>query len=391
MFIDATYEGDLMAAAGVSYTVTREANAKYGETLNGVQLWEKPATDFGKVGPNGRRRDGRGLWDRPVPLDPYVVPGKPESGLLPLVEPGPLGRIGDEAPGVQAYCYRLCLTDDPANRLPIAPPAGYDPNRYEIVARYIAACTAAGDDMDLRWFSKFDPLPNRKFDFNTAYFGGNYVGGSRHWPEADHARRAELAKEHEDYHRGLLHFLATDPRVPEKVRTQMARFGLCKDEFRDNGGWPHQLYVREARRMVSDLVMTEHHCRGKAVAPQPAALASYGMDIHEVRRIVHDGVVVREGKLLGHPHIAGPYPVGYGAIVPKAGECENLFVTFALSASHVAFGSIRMEPVFMALSQTAATAGCQALDAGVPVQSVDYGRLRERLLRDGQILERPTR
>ncbi|MBL8793187.1 MAG: FAD-dependent oxidoreductase [Planctomycetia bacterium] len=387
MFIDATYEGDLMAQAGVSCTVNREANSKYNETLNGIQLWEKPEVDWGKPGPNGRRPDGRGVWDRAIPLDPYVKPGNASSGLLPGVQAGDLGKIGEAAPGVQAYCYRLCLTTRPANRLPIERPAGYDAARYELHARYIAACLKAGDAVDLRWFSKFDPLPNDKFDFNTAYLGLNLPGASHAYAEANPERRAEIVKDHENYARGLLHFLATDGRVPEKLRQQTSQFGLCKDEFPDHGGWPHQLYVREARRMVSDLVMTEHHCRGTQVAPHSVALASYGIDIHEVRRIAHQGIVVREGKLLGHHGLKGPYPVGYGAIMPKAAECENLFVTFALSASHVAFGSIRMEPVFMALSQSAATAGCLAIDERVSVQKVSQEKLRERLLKDAQILE----
>ncbi|MAG95017.1 MAG: xanthan lyase [Planctomycetaceae bacterium] len=386
MFIDATYEGDLMAKAGVSCTVLREANSQYGETLNGIQLWEIPEREWGKPGKNGRRPDRRGVWDRAIPLDPYVRRGDPSSGLLPLLQAGTLGEIGDAAAGVQSYCFRLCLTDEPANRISIAPPADYDPSRYELVARYVEACRKAGDAMDLRWFSKFDPLPNDKFDFNTAYFGLNFVGGSLEYPEADHKRRAEILEEHEAYARGLLHFLATDERVPKNVRDDVSRFGLCKDEFRDNGGWPHQLYVREARRMVSDLVMTEHHCRGTKTAKKPVGLASYGIDIHEIRRIVHKGVVVREGKLLGHTGTRGPYPVGYGAIVPKQDECENLLVTFALSASHVAFGSIRMEPVLMILSQSAATAAVQAIDQGVPIQRVDYEKLRGRLLADGQIL-----
>lgn len=390
MFIDATYEGDLMARAGVSYTLQREGNAQYGESLNGINYNEKfqPRLEHAKPGPNGRTPSGQGVWDRDLPLDPYVVPGDPHSGLLPLVQPGDPGKQGEPAPGVQAYCFRLCLTtrDD---RLPIAPPPGYDPKRYEIVARFIAGCQAIGDDMDLRWFSKHDPLPNDKWDFNTATFGGNMPGASWEWPEASYTRRAEIAKEHENYHRGLLHFLATDPRVPEKVRQDMRRFGLPRDEFRDNGGWPHQIYVREARRMVSDLVMTEHHTFGRQVAEQCVGLGSYGTDTHEIRRIVRDGVVTREGKTATGRGGADPYPIGYGAIVPKSAQCENLLVTFALSASHTAFSSIRMEPVFMALSQSAATAACQAIDAGVPVQRVDYAQLRRRLLADRQVLQWP--
>ncbi|RBP44495.1 acetyl esterase/lipase [Roseimicrobium gellanilyticum] len=388
MFIDATYEGDLMARAKVSYTLMREGNAKYGETYNGIHYTEKyqPRTNHLKPGPSGRVPGGQGVWDRDLPLDPYVSPGEPRSGLLPLLNPGTPGTPGEPAPGVQAYCFRLCLTTA-ADRIPIIAPEGYDVKRYELVARFIAGCIAMGDDMDLRWFSKHDALPNDKWDFNTATFGGNMPGASWEWPEASYDRRVQIAKEHELYHRGLLYFLATDPRVPAKVREDMKRFGLPKDEFQDNGGWPHQLYIREARRMVSDLVMTEHHTFGREVAPNSVSLGSYGTDTHEIRRIVKDGVVIREGKTALGRDGAPPYPIGYGAIVPKQAECENLFVTFALSASHTAFSSIRMEPVFMISSQSAATAASYAIDDNVPVQKVDQAKLRTQLLKDKQILE----
>jgi hypothetical protein len=271
--------------------------------------------------------------------------------------------------------------------IPIAPPPDYDVKQYELVARFIEACKGIGDDMDVRWFSKHDPLPNQKWDFNTATFGGNLPGASHAWPEASYAERERIGKLHENYHRGLLHFLATDSRVPEKVRTEMRRFGLPKDEFTDNGGWPHQLYIREARRMVSDLVITEHHTFGREVAPNSVSLGSYGTDTHEIRRIVKDGVVIREGKTAGGRGGFGPYQIGYGAIVPKASECENLFVTFALSASHTAFSSIRMEPVFMVTSQSAAIAACLAIDDNVAVQKLDYAKLREHALKAGEIIE----
>ena len=388
MFIDATYEGDLMAKAGVSYTLMREGNSKYGETYNGIHYTEKytPRTGHLMPGSNGRVNGGQGVWDRDFPIDPYVVKGDATSGLLPLINEGEPGKPGDPASGVQAYCYRLCLSTA-VDRLPIAPPEDYDAKRYEIVVRFIEACLANGDDMDLRWFSKYDELPNQKWDFNTATFGGNLPGASHAWADADHARRAEIAKEHENYHRGLLHFLATDPRVPRKVRDDVKRFGLPKDEFTDNGGWPHQLYIREARRMVSDLVLTEHHTHGRQVAPHSIGLGSYGTDTHEVRRIVKDGVVTREGKTAGGRGGFGPYQIGYGSIVPKASECENLLVTFALSASHTAFSSIRMEPVFMVTSQSAAAAAALAIDDGLPVQRVDQAKLRARILEDGQVLD----
>lgn len=389
MFIDCTYEGDLMAKAGVSFTLMREGNAKYGETHNGIQYDAKFRPRFGHLqpGPNGRVKGGQGVWDRDFPLDPYVVIGCPDSGTLPFVDTETPGTPGEPAPGVQAYCYRLCLTTNKANMISIAPPPDYDSKRYEIVARFIEACVQNGDDMDLRWFSKHDPLPNDKWDFNTATFGGDLPGASHGWPEAGYAEREKIAREHQNYHRGLLHFLATDSRVPEKVRRDMQRFGLPKDEFPDTGGWPHQLYIREGRRMVSDLVMTEHHTFGRRTAPKSIGLGSYGTDAHEIRRIVKDGVVIREGKLATGRGGFGPYQIGYDAIAPKLGECDNLLVTFALSASHTAFASIRMEPVFMVTSQSAATAACLAMDNDVAVQDLKYEQLRPRLDEDGQVVE----
>ncbi|MDP6556964.1 MAG: FAD-dependent oxidoreductase [Pirellulaceae bacterium] len=391
MFLDTTYEGDLMAAAGVSYTLTREGNSKYGEQYNGIHYTDKykPRTHHLKPGPNGRVRGGQGVWDRDFPLDPYVVKGDPSSGILPLLNSGEPGRQGDAAPGVMAYCFRLCLSTA-EDRLPIAPPAEYDAKQYELVVRFIEACQSIGDDMDLRWFSKHDPLPNNKWDFNTATIGGNLPGASWGWPEASYDRRIEIARKIENYHRGLLHFLATDSRVPDKVRRDMRRFGLPTDEFPETGGWPHQLYIREGRRMVSDLVLTEHHTFGRKFASHSIGLGSYGTDVHEIRRIVKDGVVTREGKVAGGRGGFGPYQIGYGAIVPKQIECENLFVTFALSASHTALASIRMEPVFMATSQSAATAACLAIDDDVPVQKLDYEHLRPRLISDGQVIAWPT-
>ena len=391
MFIDATYEGDLMAAAGVSYTLLREGNAKYGEQYNGIHYAQKYRPRTGHLQPraNGRVLGGQGAWDRDFPLDPYVVKGDATSGLLPLIDAGDPGTPGEPAPGVMAYCFRLCLTTDKANMLPIAPPENFDPRRYELVARFIEACIANGDDMDLRWFSKHDPLPNSKWDFNTATFGGNLPGASWEWPAASYQRRAEIAQEIENYHRGLLHFLAADARVPKKVRDDVRRFGLPKDEFKDNGGWPHQIYVREGRRMVSDLVLTEHHTFGRKVAANSVGLGSYGTDVHEIRRIVKDGVVIREGKVAGGRGGYGPYQIGYGAIVPKKNECENLFVTFALSASHTAFASIRMEPVLMVTSQSAATAACLAIDKHAAVQDLEYNPLKTRLIEDGQVLTWP--
>ena len=370
MFIDASYEGDLLAKAGVSYTVGREANAKYGETLNGIQ---HPATN-----PRAGKFE--------VAIDPYRKKGDPSSGILPyLLRDEPLGEIGAADSRVQAYNYRLCLTDRPDNRVPIAPSASYDPANFELLARWIEARIAAGKKLHLADFLKYDPLPDDKWDFNNRWpISTDFLGGSDAYPEATWAERERICRRHEDYLRDFLHFLATDPRVPAEVRTETARFGLAKDEFTASRNWPHQIYVREARRMVSDYVMTEAHARGTATVPRPIALAAYGIDIHAVRRIVVDGQPVNEGSNGGAvPH---PYPVDYFTIVPKKSECTNLLVPFCLSASHVVFGSIRMEPVFMELSQAAAIAATLATADKLAVQDIDYKKLKNKLTEAGVVL-----
>ncbi|MDZ4687854.1 MAG: FAD-dependent oxidoreductase [Planctomycetaceae bacterium] len=282
-----------------------------------------------------------------------------------------------------------CLTDDPSNRVPLDPPADYDPARFELLGRFITAATQAGQPLTLRSFCKYDPLPNRKFDFNNRWpISTDYLGGADRWPDADADERRRIADEHERYLRGFLHFLATNPRVPGHVRAETARFGLPRDEFVDNRHWPHQLYIREARRMVSALVMTEHHIHNRRTAEQSVGLATYGMDIHAVRRVYHDGKLYNEG--FGGGSGQQPAPIGYAAIVPRESECTNLFVTFALSSSHAAFGSIRMEPVFMVLSQSAASAACLALDDNSSVQQVPYAKLVQRLQQDDQIVQWPV-
>jgi hypothetical protein len=232
-------------------------------------------------------------------------------------------------------------------------------------------------------------MPNGKTDINNnGAFSTDFIGGNYDYPEANYARREQIAREHENYTRGFLTFLATSPRVPENMRLEMQRWGPCRDEFPDTDGWPNQLYVREARRLISDYVMTERHCRGQVLAEDAISLAAYNMDSHNCQRIAKTGRVENEGDVQVPP--MKPYPISYRAIVPKARECENLFVPVCLSASHIAYGSIRMEPVFMILGQAAATAACLALDAHVSAQSVDYQKLRSRLLADGQILEWPA-
>ncbi len=367
MFIDATYEGDLMAAAGVEYRVGREAQSAYGEKWNGVQT--------GVL----HHRHHFGVFK--TPISPYVVPGNPASGLLPRISAAPPGEYGQADQRIQAYCYRMCLTDHPGNRIPFPKPEGYDPRQYELLLRIFEA----------GWretFQKFDAIPNRKTDTNNhGPFSTDNIGMNYDYPDASYARRREILQEHERYQKGWLYFIANDPRVPAEVRDEMRKWGLAKDEFTDNGGWPHQIYVREARRMLGLFVMTEHELLKTRPTPDPVGMGSYTIDSHNVQRYVTpDGGVQNEGDIGVSTN--GPYSIAYGALVPRRGQADNLLVPVCVSSSHIAFGSIRMEPVFMVLGQTAATAAALALDAGVAVQDLPYARLRDRLLKDGQILER---
>ncbi len=370
MFIDATYEGDLMAAAGVSYHVGRESKATYGEQFGGVQTGVlHHRHHFGAV----KKK-----------ISPYVVPDDPSSGLLPRISPDPPGEYGAGDKRAQAYCFRMCLTDHPENRVPFPKPEGYTPKQYELLVRIF----------DAGWretFQKFDPIPNRKTDTNNhGPMSTDNIGMNYDYPEADYARRREIIREHETYQKGLMYFLANDPHVPAEVRNKMSRFGLAKDEFVDNGRWPHQIYVREARRMIGRFVMTENELRKRRPTPDSVGMGSYTIDSHNVQRYVTpEGYVQNEGDI--GVSTKGPYQIAYGSLVPKRGQAENLLVPVCVSSSHIAFGSIRMEPVFMILGQSAATAAAIAIDDGLPVQDVPYSRLRARLLNDGQILETTDR
>lgn len=363
MFIDASYEGDLMALAGVSYTVGRESNSAYGETLNGVQTANAIYHTF------------------ELPVSPYVIADDPNSGLLPGIDPNGPGEEGEGDNRVQAYCFRMCLTDAPENRIAFTKPAGYDSLVFEPLFRYFEA----GYDDDLPWLPTL--MPNRKTDTNNRKgFSTDFIGENYAYPEADYATREKIIAAHLEYQQGLMWSLAYHPRVPEDVREAISRWGLAADEFTDNGNWPHQIYVREARRMVSDYVMTQLNCQGGELADDPVGLAAYTMDSHNVQRYVTaDGWLKNEGDV----EVGGfePYPISYRSIVPQKDECTNLIVPVCLSASHIAFGSIRMEPVFMVLGQSAASAACQALDKELAIQDIDYGQLREKLLADGQYLD----
>lgn len=366
VFIDATYEGDLMAAAGVDYHVGRESTATYGEKWNGVQT--------------GVLHHRHHFGVLKVPISPYVVPGDPKSGVLPRISTQHPGNYGEGDRKVQAYCYRMCLTQVPENRVAFPKPPKYDPKEYELLLRIFAA----------GWretFHKFDAIPNAKTDTNNhGPFSTDNIGRNWDYPEASYERRREIIEEHINYQQGWLYFIANDPRVPEEVRSEFAKWGLAKDEFTDNGNWPHQLYVREARRMIGRYVMTENELLKRRLTPEPVGMGSYGIDSHNIQRyITPEGYVQNEGDIGVSTN--GPYQISYGSLVPKKGQAANLLVPVCVSSSHIAYGSIRMEPVFMILGQSAATAASMAIDAGIAVQDVPYEKLRARLLADGQVLE----
>jgi hypothetical protein len=364
MFIDATYEGDVMAKAGVSYTVGRESNNHYGERLNGVQHQHAIYHQFD------------------VDVDPYLVPGDPSSGLLPGVHGENPGDNGDADSRIQAYCFRLCLTTVEENKVEFEKPDEYDSLRYELLLRNFEAG-------ETRVPLYHGMMPNIKTDTNNNHgFSTDNINMNWDYPEADYERRAEIIKEHEIYQKGLLWTLANHPRVPQDVRDEVSRWGLAKDEFIDNKNWPHQLYIREARRLVSDYVVTEHDCKREKICDDPVGLGSYNMDSHNCQRYVDaNGFVRNEGDVQVSP--GGAYLISYKSIVPKKGEAENLLVPVCLSASHIAYGSIRMEPVFMILGQSAATAASLAMDKNLPVQAVPYDELRQRLRQDKQIISLP--
>jgi hypothetical protein len=287
---------------------------------------------------------------------------------------------------VQAYNFRLCFTTNAAIRLKLEPPRNYEPAKYELLARYLEALAAAGRKPKLSEFWNPIRMPNGKTDINNnGGFSTDFIGANYNYPEADYQTRERIWKEHEDYTRGFLIFMATSPRIPAELRAEMQTWGPCKDEFLDTGGWPYALYVREARRMISDYVMTEHNCRGTTTVPDSVGLGAYGMDSHNCQRLVKNGRVENEGDVQVHGFT--PYSISYRSLIPKASECENLLVPVCLSASHIAYGSIRMEPVFMLLGQSAATAASFAIDEQISIQKVNYEKLRARLLLDKQVLE----
>lgn len=364
MFMDCTYEGDLMARAGVSYAVGREANSQYNETINGVQLMR------GHQFPDG--------------IDPYVVPGKPESGLLWGISNTPLQPNGSGDKKVQTYNFRIALTNVPSNQVAITEPANYDPKKYELLVRLMEKKPWKSLNDGFIW----SMMPNGKTDINNRNgFSTDMIGMNWAYPEADYATRAKIWNDHVDYTKGLLYFVKTDPRVPAHIRQEMSKWGYPKDEYTDNDHWSHQLYVREARRMVGELVMTQHHCQGREVVSDGVGMAAYTMDSHNCDRHVINGMVKNEGNVeVGG---FGPYPISYRAIIPKKSEAANLLVPVCLSATHIAYGSIRMEPVFMVLGQSAAVAASMAIDNRQAVQQVNVEKL-QAILKSNPLMDGST-
>lgn len=352
-FIDASYEGDLMAKAGVSYRIGREDCSEYGETWNGVHM--------------------RHLHQFPDGVDPYVIPGDPSSGLLWGISEGTLAPQGSGDNLIQAYNFRICLTDNPENRIPIEKPENYDPSKYELLLRVY---DAQPHMREINQYFIWSIGPNRKTDVNNrGAFSTDMIGANHNYPEATWEERQEIIKAHKDYTLGLLYFVATDPRVPAELQDFVKEWGLPKDEYVECGNWTPQLYVRECRRMVGEYVATQSDCDNKVIAPEGIAYAAYTMDSHNTQRIVIEKNGKKMVKNEGDVEIGGgmPYPISYRSLTPKPEECTNLLVPICCSASHIAYGSIRMEPVFMCMGQAAGMAIALAHQQGLErVQDVNY-------------------
>lgn len=353
-FIDCSYEGDLMAKAAVSYTVGREDNNQYNETYDGVQLRDKHQF------PDG--------------IDPYKIKGKPESGLLWGISDNTLQPDGTGSKLVQTYNIRVCLTRNRDNMIEITEPQDYHPERYELLLRLLEKKPATR----IEDFMTVSQMPGQKTDINNnGPFSTDMIGMSWNYPDAGYAERAAIFKAHENYTKGFFYFVGHDPRMPETIRNQMLEYGYPKDEYLNTNHFTPQMYVREARRMVGEYVMTQANCEGNLVVNDGVAMAAYTMDSHNAERIVVNGMVKNEGDVqIGG---FGPYPISYLSLVPKSGECKNLLVPVCLSASHIAYGSIRMEPVFMMLGQAAAVAACLAIDNETMVQRVNIQQIQSVL------------
>ncbi len=362
VFVDASYEGDLMAKAGVKYAIGREGRDQYGESIAGVQA-RSPAHQW------------------PVAVPALGPDGKP----LPTVQPAPPGAAGSGDAKTQAYNYRLCMTDRKDNIFPFPKPPGYDPARYELLARYLAR------KPDLKVGQLMNPvrMPNGKTDTNNnGAFSTDHIGGNWDYPEADRATRARIVDDHIAYVQGFLYFLANAPRVPKALHDEMANWGLAKDEFNDTGHWPHQLYVREARRMLGAYVMTQADIMDERTKADSIGLGSYNTDSHHVQRVVQpDGSALNEGDFQVRVR---PYAIPYRSLVPRPAECSNLLVPVCMSASHVAYGTVRMEPVYMILGHACGVAAALAVDGKVAVQAVPVERLTSKLAEQSSVLDPGT-
>jgi len=364
-FIDCTYEGDLMAKSGVSYFVGRESNEEYEETLNGVQMSV--------------------MHQFPDGIDPYVIEGNSASGLCWGINNNSLKERGQGDKLIQAYNFRLCLTNNKENQRAFEKPKNYDSSKYELLARAIKKMTLNIDNFLL---INWGTMPDNKYDVNNrGPLSTDMIGMNYEYPEGDYETRDKIWKQHVDYTKGLLYFLTHDKKVPEELRTQVGEFGWAKDEFVDNDNFPTQLYVREARRLNGEYVMTQKNCQGEETVGDAIGMAAYGMDSHNCQRIVVNGMVKNEGDVEYHGF--PPYPISYKSITPKKEECVNLLVPVCVSSTHIAFGSIRMEPVFMVLGQSAAVAAVLAIDENKNVQDINITKLR-KILRENPYLDGST-
>jgi hypothetical protein len=353
MFADCSYEGDLMAQAGVTFTWGREGSAEYGESLAGVRD-ETPYHQF--------QAD---------------VPWRGETA----------GKPGSADRKVQAYNFRMILSHDPANQVPYPKPERYDAARFELLARYLEAMEKKqGRPLKFGEVTSLMPIPNQKVDLNNnGAFSTDYIGGSWDYPNGSYARRAEIWKDHEEYTKGFFWFLAHDPRVAEPLRREAMEWGLAKDEFTDNGHFPWQLYIREARRMVGAYVMSQKDIQTELTKPDAIGMGSYNSDSHNVQRVVNGADFARNE---GDMQVAvQPYQIPYRMIVPKKAEMENLLVPVCFSATHVAYSTLRMEPQYMIVGQAAGVAAAMAIASNVAVQDIDIGKLRETLRQHGAIFE----
>lgn len=364
VFADTTYEGDLMAQAGVTYTWGRESVSEYDESFAGVRGKQRPDHHFN------------------VRVSPYAADGS----LLPEVSAGPKGEMGQGDKKVQAYGFRMCLTNDKSNEVPYPRPDNYNPYRYELLKRLIAALSKAkGRPPVMREMMIMSPLKGNKFDINN--FGGfstDDIGASWEYPTADFRRQAEIWREHYNYDAGFFYFLANDPSVPLSLRNEVNEYGLAKDEFIDNHNWPWQLYIREGRRMVGQYVMTQKDIEHDLTKPDSIGMGSYPSDSHHVQRVpTPGGDVENEGEM---SDATEPYQIPYRMILPKTGEADNLLVPVCFSASHVAYSTIRMEPQYMIIGQAAGVAAAMAVHHSLPVGKIPIPELQKRLLKEEAIL-----